>query len=239
MADTSRHIGPVASALAVLLLLGCGALPTKPTPHDAVTGSFSCPMQPINDAGLTDSQRDQLYQSAAAQSLKCYHDWIATLDPTTIPWTTLPHSSMQAQYLAPEGKTLSEAKAKALLVVSGSVLSLKPKATRHGTDVTIGITQSFKGQAGTSIIVAQGSYLEPRDNWQKMVIVDAMNSPMLLPGDTVFLFLELGPEGLYQESFTGTYYVRSGMIQALPMNPFASLVNGKSAADFAAAVAAA
>jgi hypothetical protein len=146
---------------------------------------------------------------------------------------------MLAQYLAPEGKTLSEAKSRADLVVTGSVLSLSPQATRHGTDVTIRATRLLKGQAGNTVTIRQGSYLAPRDNWQSMIVVDAMNAPMLLPGDMVVLFLASEPGGFRQLSFTGTYYVREGKIQALGLNPFESKVNGLLDTDFTAAVAAA
>jgi len=72
--------------------------------------------------------------------------------------------------------------------------------------------------------------------WRNIIIVDAANAPLLLPGESVFLFLKSGPEGLYQESFTGTYYVRDGQVQALELNPFASQVNGMSPADFIVAI---
>ena len=114
MRDGSRLVGRASVALSVLLLLSCGTAPSRPVSQVAPSSSFSCSVPPINDAGLTDAQREQAYQSAAAQQVKCYENWIATLNPATIPWSTLPHSSMMAQYVAPEGNTLSEAKAKAV-----------------------------------------------------------------------------------------------------------------------------
>jgi hypothetical protein len=60
--------------------------------------------------------------------------------------------------------------------------------------------------------------------------------PVLLPGDSVFLFLDASPQGLYAQPFTGTYLVRDGRIQAHRDNPFALKVNGLTASEFAAAI---
>jgi hypothetical protein len=107
--------------------------------------------------------------------------------------------------------------------------------------VTVAVTQVFKGQASSTITILQASHLEPLDNsqsqWQGVLIVDAYAAPLLLPGESVFVLLQSYPEGLVQETVTGTYYVRSGQIQALDLNPFASQVNGLSAADFVTAIA--
>jgi hypothetical protein len=190
----------------------------------------------MSDAGLTDAQRGQLYQSAAARGRQCYAAWVANLNLSTLPYTTLPHSGMMAMYSPPDGKSLSQGKANAILVVSGTVQSIVPESTPFGTNVKVAVTQVFKGQAGNTITVNQGSHLEAQDNWRNIIIVDAANAPLLLPGESVFLFLKSGPEGFYQESFTGTYYVRDGQVQALELNPFASQVNGMSPADFIVAI---
>jgi hypothetical protein len=203
-----------------------------------------CPQRaPINDVGLTDAQRAQLYHSAAEQGWQCYGAWIANLNPSTLPYGLLGHSGMQARCPLPGGNTLSEAKANAAVILSGTVQSLSPVTTGFGTKVAISVTQVLKGQGSNPIIIGQGSHLEPLDDaalltsrWQGVLIVDMDCAPLLLPGESVFLFLEASPEGLHQESWTGTYYVRDGKIQALPFNPFASQVNGQSPAGFATAI---
>jgi hypothetical protein len=195
---------------------------------------------PINDAGLTDAQRLQAVRDAQTQGWRCYAAWVATLDPTTLPYSTLPHTGMQADFGPPTGNSLSEAKAGATLIVSGTVLSISPQ-TSFATKVTIAVTQVLKGQSGNTITITQASHLEPLDNsqdqWQGVLIVDAYAAPLLLPGDSVFLFLKSYPQGLGQEIITGTYYVRLGQIQALQLNPFASQVNGQSPSDFVTAIA--
>ncbi len=98
------------------------------------------------------------------------------------------------------------------------------------------VSQVFKGQAPSTIVVNQASHLEPRDNFQSIWIVDASNAHLLIPGDVVFLLLGTAPVGLYQLSFTGTYYVRNGRILALPLNPFGDTVTGLSEDDFSAAL---
>lgn len=240
MTSNSRRIRRIAATLPLLLLVGCaGGRPLSHGGPGATALPTLCPQRtPINDAGLTDAQRDQLYQSAAAQGWKCYAAWVANLNPSTLPYGALPHSGMLAQYLPPDGKSLSQAKADATLIMSGTVQSLRPLTTGFGTDVTIAVSQVLKGQAGNTITIHQSSHLEPLDNWQSIVIVDASNAPLLLPSDSVFLFLKSEPGlYLYQESYTGTYYVRGGKIQALELNPFASQVNGLSPGDFATAIA--
>lgn len=232
------QIGRVAVLLPLLLLWSCACGP-RPAPESgpaAVATASLCPPGPISNAGLTDEQRVELQK---AEGWRCYGVWVASLGPSTIPNATLGHTGMAANYQRPDGGSLSEAKANATLVVGGTVLALRPQTTGFATKVTITVTATFKGQAGNTIVVHQGSHLEPRDNWKNIVIVDASNAPPLRPGEAVFLFLKSGPERLYQMSFTGTYYVRDGRIQALEMNPFASKVNGLLPADFIAAVAAA
>ena len=203
-----------------------------------------CPERPpINDVGLTDAQRNQLYQSAARQGWLCYGAWVANLNASTLPYRSLGHIGTQVRCPSPEGNTLSEAKANATLIVSGTVLSLKPVTTTFGTDVAITVSHVFKGQAGNTVTVLQGSALVPRDDVarlsndaQGVLIADVACAPLLLPGESVLLFLEAGPQGLVQEMWTGIYYVRDGKIHALPFNPFASQVNGQSPGDFATAI---
>jgi hypothetical protein len=120
-------------------------------------------------------------------------------------------------------------------------VSLKP--VPFGADVTIAVSQVLKGQAGNTINVLQGGGLVPADDaawassdWHGVLIADIDCAPLLLPDDSVFLFLTPWRQGFEQESWTGAYYVRGGTIQALPFNPFASQVNGLSPGEFATAI---
>lgn len=240
MGDMTLRIARIAAALPLIaLLLGCGAAPS-PVTQEGQGAAAPCPPQPMNEAGLTSEQRTALYDRARAEGWRCYGVWVASLSPATIPYETLGHTGMQVLYGPPEGKSLSEAKAKADVIVSGTIVSLSPLSTTFGTAVTVAVSQVLKGQAGKTIALTQASHLEPTDNWKSILIVDAYNAPLLLPGESVFLFLKsLSQGGFAQLIVTGTYYVRNGRIQALELNPFALKVNGQLPTDFIAAVAAA
>jgi hypothetical protein len=138
-----------------------------------------------------------------------------------------------------EAKNLCQAKANADLIVIGTVRSLRPVTTAFETEVTVEVTQILKGQAGSTIKVMQASHLEPNENYKSVIIADSYSAPLLLPGETVYLFLKSFPQGLFQEPVTGTYYVSGGRIEPLDLNPFASAVKGQLSADFMANVAAA
>ncbi len=218
------------------LFIGCGSARSASGSAQSGMPATCLHPSPVNDSGLSDTQRDQVYRRASAAGMQCYFAWIATLDPATLPYATLPHTGMAALYTPPDGKSLSEAKSDASLVVVGTVLALKPLATSFGTQATVAVSQVFKGQASSTIVVNQWSHLEPRDNFQSIWIVDASPAPLLIPGDVVFLLLGTAPVGLYQLGFTGTYYVRNGRILALPLNPFGDTVTGLSEDDFSAAL---
>lgn len=232
------RIARVLALIFVLIIVtSCGSEPKASTQ----TGMPQACLQqtPVDVSGMTDPERQQAYASAAAQGWGCYAAWIASLDLATIPYRSLPHTGMEGQFLPPEGVTLSEAEANATVVVRADVASIKPLASGFGTNVTVSVSATYKGQPATSLTIRQASHIEPQDHWQNIVIVDADNAPLLLPGDAVFLLLKSGPEGLYQESYTGTFYVVGGAVQPLARNPFASQVNGEAATAFAAALAAA
>ena len=239
MAYKSLRFCQMAAILPLLLVFGCGSPgPNAPAGQVAPTMPVAClNPTPISDAGLTDAQRDQAYKSAAARGWQCYAAWIATLDPAAIPYSALGHTGMSADLGPADGNSLTQAKADASLVVSGTVLALRPLATTFGTQVILAVSRVFKGQAGATITINQASHLEPRDNYQNIVIVDSYAAPLLLPGDSVFLLLQSYNQGLVQETITGTYYVRAGQIQALQLNPFAGQENGLSTADFTTAIA--
>src|SRR5207302_1155531 len=118
----------------------------------------------------------QVQQSAMAQGRKCYAEWAASLNPATLPYETLGHSGMQINFGPPEAGSLSQAKANASLIVLATVMSISPQPV-FATEVTLSVTKTLKGQAGNTIKVLQASHLEPQDNWQSVIIVDAYNAP--------------------------------------------------------------
>src|SRR6266581_4646199 len=105
------------------LFIGCGSARSASGSAQSGMPATCLHPSPVNDSGLSDTQRDQAYRRASAAGMQCYFAWIATLDPATLPYATLPHTGMAASYTPPDGKSLSEAKSDASLVVVGTVLA--------------------------------------------------------------------------------------------------------------------
>lgn len=184
------------------------------------------------DAGLTDTQRDQAYKAATAKFEARYQAWLASIDPSSVPYDALPHSDMTAISEAP-AQTLADAKAHATLIVVGRVRSIRPTAF-DGTYVTMDIDRSLKGAASGTLLVHQGGGLRPTPDWKGMFIADAPNAPLLLPGHRFIVFLQ-GTSAEVQ-GFTGEYELVGGAVRPTKLNPFGDSVSGKSEAEFVAAI---
>jgi hypothetical protein len=69
-----------------------------------------------------------------------------------------------------------------------------------------------------------------------MVIADSPAEPLLLPGSRVELLLQRGADGVFEiQSVTGMYYLTTGRVRALGLNPFAAAVDGQSEKQFTSA----
>jgi hypothetical protein len=228
----------MAAALPLVILFSCGAAPGSITQRSHAPVAFACPSpRPINEFGMTDEQRMEHHKWLTAHWEECYTRWESGIDYAALKWSTLPHADWHADF-GPLPDSLSKTKASATLIVSGTALSLNRGRNGPWLDATLSVTRVFKGQANKTIVINQAARLWPQDNWQTIAISAERSTPVLLPGDSVFLFLEASSRGLYAQPFTGTYFVRDGRIQAMELSRFASKVNGLSPAEFAAAITA-
>ena len=114
--------------------------------------------------------------------------------------------------------------------IAGTVTSLR--ATTQGTLVTLDANRTLKGAEESSLTLRQGSGVQPGHDWKEMVVVDAPGDPLLLPGTHGMLLIEDEPGGVpYVQPLSGTYYLDTRGVRALPLNPFGETVNGLSEAD--------
>lgn len=227
----------LAVALPILMALSCEAVPSPAAHHgtDAST-TFACASPtPINEAGMLDEKRTEHLKWLTAHWDDCYARWESSIDYASLKWSTLPRTGWHADF-GPLPESLSKTKAGATLVVGGTAVALNRGRNGPWLEATVSVTDVFKGQAAKTIVVHQAARLWPQDNWQTIAISAERSMPVLLPGDSVFLFLDASPQGLYAQPFTGTYFVRDGRIQAHRDNPFASKVNGLTPTEFTAAI---
>lgn len=193
----------------------------------ATKGPFTNP-----DAGLTDTQRDQNYASARTEFESRYAQWIASLDISKVDLTAVPHVEMNVVVL-PGQPTLAAAKARADIIVVGTVAGLKPMVS--GTAVSVAVARTLKGQESSSITVRQASGFRPTPDWKGIMIADSPGEPLLLPGTRFELFLERSSDGSLEiQSVTGMYYFTPNGVKALGSSPFASSVDGQSEVQFQA-----
>jgi hypothetical protein len=193
---------------------------------------------PVNpDAGLTDSQRQQIYSNGRDTFNARYDRWLASLDLAAIDYGALQRHNIMALYEPPE-PSLGAAKIRAEVIALGNVRSIRPTAF-DGTYVTLNVDAVIKGKPTTSIVLYQGGGLRPTPDWKGMFIADAMNAPLLLPGERAMVFLQRNRSGSLEiQSFTGLYRSNSGRVVSVRGNPFAARVDGTLERDFVAAVVA-
>ena len=124
-----------------------------------------------------------------------------------------------AQYGAPL-KDLDAAAKHADAIVVRRVAAVTPDG--FGSIVTVNVDRSLKGDALVrSVRVRQSSGFFPTMDWSGVVISDAENEPLLLPGQRVVLLLAAvdTPDAEFEvQSFTGHYLVGREGIKALAGN---------------------
>jgi hypothetical protein len=182
------------------------------------------------DAGLSDAQRNAKYEAARAAFEARYAAWVQNLDVSTLDLSSLPHVALNVN-VEPGQPTLSAAKQKSDVIVIATASGLQP--TTSGTIVTLSVERAIKGSVSQSISVLQASGLRPTQDWQHVVIADSPGEPLILPGTRLELFLENAGGGPYQiQSVTGMYYLESGYVRPLALNPFAPSLTGLTEGAF-------
>jgi len=198
------------------------------------------------EAGLSDAQRNALYEQNTAAFETRLKAWYAHLDQQHLDLRTLRRVGMMASVEPPAADTLAAALAKAdaaVTVVVTAVHTAQASAMAlPESDVTVTVVGQAKGSVAHSIVVHQLGGVIPTLDWSGAMIEDADGQPMLLPGDRAVLLLTRSADGgSYRlESYTGEYLVDAGGdVAAMPGNPFHDQVTGLTEQAFHAVVAAA
>jgi hypothetical protein len=181
---------------------------------------------PDPDAGLTDAQREAAYASGRAESAARYAKWLDDFIASGRSAADLPRADLMVADRAP-ASTLAAAKAAADLIVVGHVLS--DEFTVDGTFVTFGIDRVATGTApapSVTIVMNGGPQPDPTISTGVLAVDDA--APVLLPGDTAMLFLELSKStGNYEvQPTSGFYKIARGGVEAVEGNPFGGTLDG-------------
>jgi hypothetical protein len=191
------------------------------------------------EAGLSDAQRDALYQKTWQAFQAEYVEWVAGLDLAKIDLRKLPRRQILASYAAPSSKNLLEAVAAADLVIRGEVIDIRPTAF-DGTYVHLRVSRSLKGGQISSLVVRQGGGIDPTPDWRAMIVSDSLAAPLMLPGDKVIAMLRQESAGAYQpEGFTGLYWSTDQGMRPIAGNPFAESIKFQSEAAFESMILAA
>ncbi len=152
----------------------------------------------------------------------------------------LPRIAIQS-YAAPLA-TEDAAARRADLIVRGIVESTafapNPSGGLPIAISTVRVSDTRKGFAGAVVEVRQLSGPVAQEKGGAFAHLDT-DEP-LLPGDDVILLLEQANDGMMTaQPGTGIYFVRDGVVEAEALNPFADAMNGRSAGDVLASLAAA
>ena len=244
------------AALAVLGVLGSGAAAYLATtageeeviPQGEVSAPRGGPAMPTTacifskddpcnpDAKLSDAERDALYQRLRIEGDRLHREWLATIDIDALDLGSLPRVEMPALSL-PGESSLSDAAARAHVIVAGKVSEVRP-TQGVAIDTVFTVEHAMKGTVGSTIAISQAGRLQPTQDGSSVEIVQAANAPLLIPGDRAVLFLQETESaggasgGYYIQSSSGWYQVVDGKIRASPVNTFAASVNAKTEAEF-------
>jgi hypothetical protein len=189
--------------------------------------------------GLSDAQRNALYQQQMLAYSTHLGTWLRSLDLATINLRALPRVDLDA-YLIPERPTLQDAVRSADVIVAGQVSTIQP--TPDGlTTVTLNVSQTVKGVPSPEILLHQNGGLQPTQDWTGVYcILQNPGEQLLLPGDNVVLLLQFSTKFGYSiQGVSGFYMVQGGVIAADSLNTWGTSVNGLTENAFVAELRAA
>ena len=203
----------------------------EPAPTKDPTGPGIQPILPNPEAGLSDSERQALHEKSWSEFEQRYTAWLSNLDIGKLDLRSLPRAELTASYEAPQ-PSLRAAVAMADLTVVGSVAGIRPTPF-SGTELTLSIEQTLKGQSQSTIVITQAGGLYPTQDWTGVVIGEGGNGAFLLPGDRAILLLQKDERGgTYIQSSSGWYQVVSGLVNSNPLNPWSASVTGETEEAF-------
>ena len=210
--------------MAMLLLLAAGVASGR-------AASNPKPTVINTEVGLTDAQRNARYVQAWNAFQARYSSWVAAQNLSKIDLHKLPRRPLLASYVAAPAQTLAVARARADLIIRGTVVSIMPTPF-DGTYVSVEISKTLKGDARGVIVIHQAGGIRPTTDWSGMFIADSEAAPLILPGDDIVALLQRHVEGYEAQPFTGLYLNTTRGLRAVPGNPFGSSVDGQAALAF-------
>jgi hypothetical protein len=209
---------PLVGLVMALCAIGIGVATAQASKAPAVSTS---------EKGLSDAQRNQIYQASWNQFKARYQKWLIKQNLSSLQWHNLRREVQAASYVAPSARTFAQAVGSADEVVTGTVVGAQPTPS-FDTLVTFQVTRWYKGGGSPTLMIRQTGGLRPTLDWSGAFLVDSLDQPLMLPGEQYLLLLQHGQTSaeFNVESFTGMYKIQSGKLGALATNPFASRVNG-------------
>ncbi|MGH3262082.1 MAG: hypothetical protein ACRDNS_08825, partial [Trebonia sp.] len=169
-----RYLGVVIGAV-VLAATGTVVASATSTSVAGTAGGKPVPA-PNPDAGLTDAQRNAIYQQTEASFQQRYKAWLKSAAAHSQNLRALPRHPMAASYL-PGQPTLLAAKQKAEVIISGTVTAIR---FEPGTAVlTVHVNRTVKGSAGNDILVIQGGGLFPDPDFKHASLTINESAPLL------------------------------------------------------------
>lgn len=186
---------------------------------------------PNPDDALRPAQRNVLYQGIEADVQHRYASWLASPAATGLDLRALPRRPMAGSY-PPGQPDLASARQRADRIVLGTVSSVGFRP--NGTLLQVQVDRTVKGQAGPAVLVFTGGGLFPDADFVHASLSIAESAPLLLPGDRAVLLLQDTGRvdgALEVQPFTGEYVSTAGRVTALPGNPFAADVAGRTEAQ--------
>lgn len=235
-----------AKTLAAVLGLGIAAIVTVGVLQLSASGQSDPKQEPVVNpcTGLTDQQCQDLIAGLSKAFNERYSTWIDQFNNAPIDLRSLQRVPALASYTPPSADLASALKAADAIVV-GSIAGVKfhaqdgiPRAS-----VTMAVEKSVKGVPGATVTLSQLGGPDASAGWDAATppLGYAENDPLLLPGARALLFLKYDQAiASYRvQSWTGHYLIdQAGKLSALEGNPFAASVNGKTADQFVAMIAA-
>jgi hypothetical protein len=255
MLRSPRKRLPLLGICALLAIVAVGAAGAKA----ATTSSAAKAPNPNTEAGLTDAQRNAIYQNNSLQWEQKLQTWYANLDTSKLgDLHNLRRGEMMADFVQTPAPSLQLAVAKADVVATVTVTSIRSMLLSTDpsvppltvTYVTARVESHDKGSLPNTVMFRQNGGLVPTPDWSGVEISDAATEPILLPGDRVILLLNSDSvtasskayiAGQYLiEPWTGEYKLDANdKVVPLDQNPFKVQVAGESETTLRAAIQAA
>ncbi len=179
-------------------------------------------------AGKSNQERMVAIQDSKKEFTARYAAWLADFAASGRDPRSLKRVEMLVTALDPQ-PDLATAVRNASAIVRVHAESVEFNASGSAV-VTLSVTGSAKGTPGRSIRIVQAGGPAPDAQWGIGTLGYAASDPLLLPGDDAVLFLE-GPyaDGSYGvQSYTGSYLVNDGKLEAVEGNPFRAEIRAVS-----------